>query len=53
MLLQQTPLEVTAAPPLSVILPPLDAVVWVIEEIAVVWIVGIVGAYVVKVIWLP
>ena len=40
--LQQTPLAVTLAPPLFVTFPPLSALVAVIEEAAVVVIVGVV-----------
>ena len=50
--LQQTPLAVTDAPPSEVTLPPLDAPVEVIEDIAVVVTVGAV-VEVVKVISLP
>ena len=45
---QHMPRAVIAAPPLSVILPPLDAVVYDIEEIAVVEIVGTTALDVVK-----
>jgi len=38
--LQQTPLAVTVAPPSDVIFPPLVAVVWVIFVMAVVVMVG-------------
>jgi len=38
--LQHTPLAVTVAPPSDVILPPLDALVEVIEDIALVTMVG-------------
>ena len=50
--LQQTPLAVTAAPPASATFPPLDAVVEVILEIAVVVTVGT-TAFVVKVTSFP
>ena len=50
--LQQTPLAVTEAPPSEVTFPPLDALVEVIEDTAVVETVGVV-VDVVKVISLP
>ena len=50
--LQHTPLAVTVAPPSEVTVPPLVAVVWVIEEMAVVVTVGTAGE-VVKLSWLP
>ena len=50
--LQQTPRAVTAAPPASVTLPPLDAVIEVILETAVVVTVGT-TALVVKVTSFP
>jgi len=50
--LQQTPLAVTEAPPLEVTFPPLDALVAVIDDIAAVVTVGVV-ADVVKVTSFP
>ena len=41
--LQHTPLSVTEAPPLEVTFPPLDELLAVIEDIAVVVTVGMIG----------
>lgn len=51
--LQQMPLSVTDDPPSDVMAPPLDAVVEVMEDGAVVVTVGVVAEEVVKVISLP
>ena len=53
MLLQQTPFEVIEAPPSLVMLPPLDAVEVVIDEIELVLIVGNEIDKVLKLIILP
>ncbi len=46
--LQQIPLTVTEAPPSEVIFPPLEALLKVIEDIAVVVTVGTVAAFMAK-----
>ena len=51
--LQHTPLAVTENPPSDVTFPPLEAVVVVMEDAAVVVTVGAVAEEVVKVISLP
>ena len=53
LILQQTPLEVMAAPPSLVMLPPLLALIAVIADKAVVLMVGKTTDKVEKLSWLP